>query len=118
MRAYRLDQGEIAGRAGDSLAFLAIALADDLADQLAERPALVAQRLEPTGIGGGDVAAQPLFFGLLPAQRLAVHVTPSGPQSIESGNRRRIDSRRGAGGAWREEREADQEGARVRHRVG
>ena len=38
MRANRLDQREIAGGAGDPLAFLAISRADDLADPRAQVP--------------------------------------------------------------------------------
>ena len=84
MRAHGLDQGEIAGSAGHALAFVAIALADDLADALAEGAALIAQRTEPKSVGRRHVTLQPLRLRFLMVERVAVGADPSRPEAAEA----------------------------------
>ena len=122
MGAHRLDEGEVAGRPRDPLALGAIAEPDDLADPLAQRPALVAELIEPLGVGGGDVVADrrtasvsEQYVPLCPLLRL--HYVLLGDRRGPPGPSRRRHRRRpaarsapqpgpGAGRAGRRDRQA------------
>ena len=79
MAAYGFDQSEIAGLPGDTLPFRAIAKPDDLADPLAERPALALELAEPLGVGRRDVLPDALNGIALDGHGVAIDAGPAGP---------------------------------------